>query len=83
MVIHVSVANNCPINICIVDYSAVYVYHCRVVPEMAAIPSAATVAIATVTESIINTSVKAYTGTPVACMEAIMAAIIAPVGWRP
>ena len=68
----------------LVDVSAeVYVGDGAVVVEVVAVPVAAKVAGSDVAEAIVNTAVKSDVEAPVAVVEAITAAVEAPIGRRP
>jgi hypothetical protein len=71
------------VNISVVDHRSVYPYHCCVITEPIAIPSAAAVTIATITVAIINASIKAYMRPPISYMEAIITTHVTPVRRRP
>jgi hypothetical protein len=66
-----------------VYYGSVYTYYSGVVAETASFPSAAAIAMATITVAIVNAAIKAHMRPPVACVKSVYATGIAPVSRRP
>ena len=59
------------------------VIDCGVVEEMAAVPTAAFVAVAEIAEAVVNAAVETYRWSPESCGEGEAGAVPAPPGWRP
>lgn len=71
------------INISIMYYRSVYIYHSSIIPEVAALPSATGETNSKEASSVVNTTVKSYTGSPISGVVQISATIITPVAGRP
>jgi len=77
------VAENRAVYVSITYNGPVYIKHSRVIPETVSVPSSSIESVAPVSIAIINTAIKAYGWTPIACVEAIKAAGKAPVRGGP
>jgi hypothetical protein len=67
------------VDISVMYKGAVYVHYGCIIPKPVAFPASAAKAEAAVAKAIINTAVKAYMRSPVAHVEAVAAALKAPV----
>src|SRR6516164_9496830 len=80
-------------NRCIPDHSSIYVHiahygcidahHRGIIPEHATAPSTANISYTNITVAVVYAAIKANRRAPVTMMEAIIAAIEAPIAWSP
>ena len=71
------------VDVCVVNHTCVYPGHGPVIAERIADPSSAVVALSPVTVAVIDSAIEPDGRTPVALVEEIIAAIVAPVSGGP
>jgi len=72
-----------PVDVDIADNGDVHVVDGSVVPEVAALPVAAIVAVADVAEAVVDAAIEADVNAPVTVVPVVAVAVVAPVARRP
>jgi hypothetical protein len=83
MITNIGVANHSAVNIRVMDHSRIYIYNGSIIPEMSSRPASTAKTPATISETIINTAIKTYSGAPIALMISIVASFITPIAGCP